>query len=60
VKGRSNSGRKCIVPDGGATSTYEKRSYMPHSALLQVQCAMVARLHRVNSAKRSLRPNRVL
>lgn len=57
MRGRSNSGdRKCIVPDGGAASTYEERSYMFHSALLQVQCVVVARLHRVNSAKRSLRP----
>lgn len=38
----------------------ETRSYVLHSALLEARRAAVARLHRVNSAKRSLRPVLVL
>jgi len=54
---RSNSGdRKCIVLDGGAARTHVRaraRACVPHARA-------VARLHRVNSAKRSLQPMLVL
>lgn len=65
-RGRSNGGgRKCIVLDEGAASTYERNTLLVCASFGFIRSpararATVARLHRVNSAKRSLRPVLVL